>query len=538
MELCKQTLEDFLKEKAISRKFAESLKKNINTNQSTLKSQLENLEIFLEITKAINYLHESENIIHRDIKPQNIFFSFDGNVKLGDFGLATNFCNEKYSSEKENSNDRKNSAESKTTTLTRSSSPPTYSNTDINIKLNGNDNCTFFHTKNIGTLLYSAPEQLNENFYDYKSDIYSLGLVLFELMQPFKTQMEKNLKFEQIKKGKIPLNFLSEEPVIAKLVLAMCEIDTKKRPNCKEIMKVLLKEISSKYFLVLESNASENADFLSAKEIEYQNYFAASSKNLSVSTLSFSENADFNFNNNHKQLSNFLFPNENFVDLDLKKASIQETCDGKLNLLRNTLKFIKKTEDFCVDITNDRKNSRLFSVKDFQEIKTRKYEEEVISLNANANKTSTNSLNLHVEEIQSKRLRLLNSEIEANYNKENMNSNYNTLFGKGYLIESEYKTKKDSKWIGLKTIQLSEKNRVYVKIYENNLLLFQSPKPNKAYKVFDLLESQVKIKPNSKKNLTQITLDIPFYSSVCILLESSKENNEIIKKIKQENFLN
>lgn len=533
MELCKQTLEEFLREKIISKKIAESLNsKNHNllsnniTSLSHNKEILEKLEIFLEITKAINYLHETESIIHRDIKPQNIFFSFDGNVKLGDFGLATNFYNEKYN-EIEDSKHRKNSLESKTTTVTPSSSPPTYSNTELNNKINTNENCTFYHTKNIGTLLYSAPEQLNNNFYDYKSDIYSMGLVLFELMQPFKTQMEKNMKFEQIKKGKIPLNLESEEPVLAELILAMCQQEPKQRPNTKEIMKILLKEISNKYFLVLELNASEDAELLSLKDFEYKNYFTASSKNLSVSSLNFGENRDL-------RESNAIFQTENFVDLNLKKASSYETCDGKLNLLRNTLKFIKKTEDFCVDITNHRKSSRLSAVKDFEEIKSRNFE-KIVSIKANCNKTITKSVNLQVEEIQNKRLRLLNSEIEANYNKENKNTT-NIPYGKGYFFEKEYQTKENQK--DFKNFEPNEKNKVYIKMYENNLLLFHNQNSVKAHKVFDLLESQVKIIPNLKNNTTQLSLEIPFYSSVCILLENSKENNEIIKKIKQENFIN
>jgi serine/threonine protein kinase len=524
MELCKQTLEDFLRQKLAAKKFAENLYSNnlfSNTNAANQKEILEKLEIFLEITKAINYLHDSESIIHRDIKPQNIFFSFDGNVKVGDFGLATTFYNEKYS-------ERKSSLGSKGTVITCSSSPPTYSNNELNNKSNINDNCIFYHTKNIGTLLYSAPEQLNDNFYDFKSDIYSLGLVLFELLHPFKTQMEKNLKFEQIRKGKIPLNLHSEEPILAKLILSMSEQDPKQRPNTKEVMKVLLKEISIKYFLIMESNASENSELLSLKEIEKKNYFTASSKNLSVSSLNFADNLEIS--------SNF-YQNENFVEIELKKASSYETCDYKLNLLRNTLKFIKKTEDFCVVTTKERKNSRIFSVKNLQEIKSRELE-KVTSVETD--RPEAQSLNLNVEEIQNERLRLLNNEIDANFNKENTN-NQNILLGIGYFFEKPYQTKakKNPGKMKFKNIQLSEKNRIYLKMYENSLLLFHSEKSTQANKVFDLLESQVKIKKNDKNNLTEILLETPFYSSVCIFLENSIENNKIVKKISLiENSLN
>jgi len=533
MELCKQTLEDFFEEKSISKKITESQNANNLSQLSNLNEKLEKLEIFLEITKAINYLHESENIIHRDIKPQNIFFSFDGKVKVGDFGLATYFYNEKYC-EKENSINRKSSLESKTTAVTRNSSPPAFSNdTEINKKQqSSNENYLYYHTKNIGTLLYSAPEQLNNNFYDFKSDIYSLGLVLFELLHPFKTQMEKNLKFQQIKKGKISIDVLSEEPMLAKLILAMCEQDPKLRPNSKEIINILQKEILCKYILILGSNVDQDAVWLNLKDFEFKNYFASSSKILSVSSPNLGVNVE-------NKLSDLLLPKEYCNDLDLKKANSSETCcDVNFNLLIKRLKLIKNTEYFCADNTNERKNFELFSTKDFQDIKSLKYKKQIVSPNAKDN-ILTKSLYLHFNEIHNMKLRYRESEIEANYNLENININ-NIPFGKGFLIETEFnqKEKENSNYEYFESIQLLEKNRIYLKMFENNLLIFQTQKTYKADRVFDLIKSQVKIKPNSNNDFTQLSIDIPFFSRIFIFLENSKENNEIITKIQHENYIN
>ena len=43
------------------------------------------------------------------------------------------------------------------------------------------------HTSGVGTQAYSSPEQLKNGYIDYKSDMYSLGIILYELYQPFST---------------------------------------------------------------------------------------------------------------------------------------------------------------------------------------------------------------------------------------------------------------------------------------------------------------------------------------------------------------
>lgn len=47
------------------------------------------------------------------------------------------------------------------------------------------------HTGNIGSHFYMSPEQMNSFQYDHKVDIFSLGVILFELNYPFTTEMER-----------------------------------------------------------------------------------------------------------------------------------------------------------------------------------------------------------------------------------------------------------------------------------------------------------------------------------------------------------
>lgn len=97
----------------------------------------ESLEILDQVLSALIYAHRG-GIIHRDIKPENIMITSDGRAKLGDFGLAR--------------------AVSTGNTLTA----------DANVLM--------------GTVAYLAPEQVQRGIADIKSDVYSLGIVLFELL--------------------------------------------------------------------------------------------------------------------------------------------------------------------------------------------------------------------------------------------------------------------------------------------------------------------------------------------------------------------
>lgn len=202
MELCTSNLGDFLP--ALSQ---------IDLYSS--KKVKERLEIALQICKGIKTIHDS-GIIHRDIKTSNIFLSTSEypQVKIGDFGLATFEDNLKYK-EKEKSN-----------------------------------GCNY-HTKNVGTSIYMSPEQKESNYYSKSSDIYSLGLVLYELLCPYTCQMEKIENFANIKsKGEIIVKqFKRNYPNIAEMICNMVNKDMNLRPSIDEVIEVIEDEIERILFL-------------------------------------------------------------------------------------------------------------------------------------------------------------------------------------------------------------------------------------------------------------------------------------------------
>lgn len=73
--------------------------------------------------------------------------------------------------------------------------------------------CQEEHTRGVGTSLYASPEQLTGKCYDSKSDIFSLGIVLFELYCPFSTDMERILKIQDVKSSlTFPSDMLEKYP--------------------------------------------------------------------------------------------------------------------------------------------------------------------------------------------------------------------------------------------------------------------------------------------------------------------------------------
>ena len=156
--------------------------------------------IFSQVLEAVKYVHD-RGLIHRDLKPSNVLFSLDNTIKVGDFGLVTH------------------AGEISTAQL------PFF-----------DEAAQQQHTKQAGTTLYMAPEQMSSCLYTNKVDIFALGLILFELVYSFATQMEKVSHFSDARQHKFPKNFRSKFPQEAALVLAMLRKDAGSRPSADDII--------------------------------------------------------------------------------------------------------------------------------------------------------------------------------------------------------------------------------------------------------------------------------------------------------------
>ena len=94
------------------------------------------------------------------------------------------------------------------------------------------------HQSKVGTNMYASPEQKNEQAYDSRSDLYSLGIIIFELLYPLKTFMEKVKCIEEIRKNKFPSdisNFINFE--IQEIISNLISDTPDSRPSIDKMLK-------------------------------------------------------------------------------------------------------------------------------------------------------------------------------------------------------------------------------------------------------------------------------------------------------------
>ncbi|KAI4902047.1 hypothetical protein NFI96_033100 [Prochilodus magdalenae] len=172
--------------------------------------------LFREILDGLAYIHE-QGMIHRDLKPVNIFLDSHDHVKIGDFGLATDHPATVASGKLE--------IEDNSSGLVLKSDPT------------GN------MTGMVGTALYVSPEVQGNTkaTYNQKVDLFSLGIILFEMSyRPMTTASERITVLSQLRKESIdfPEDFSNYENGTQKKVICwLLNHDPALRPTAVELLK-------------------------------------------------------------------------------------------------------------------------------------------------------------------------------------------------------------------------------------------------------------------------------------------------------------
>jgi NIMA (never in mitosis gene a)-related kinase len=166
---------------------------------------------FIQICLALEYVH-GRRVIHRDLKAKNIFLTGNLNVKLGDFGIS---------------------------------------------KVLDNSNAAAVTV--VGTPYYLSPEACQSQPYTSKSDVWSLGVILYELCtlkNPFEADNLLGLVFKivQEKHDPIPDRYSAD---LRNLIDMLLEKDPIKRPTARDILKMDLIRRKAEEF-VAENQSNQN----------------------------------------------------------------------------------------------------------------------------------------------------------------------------------------------------------------------------------------------------------------------------------------
>ena len=188
-------------------------------NEDGILSWKWSVNIAIQIASALETAHKN-NIIHRDIKPHNIIITEDGIAKVTDFGIA---------------------------------------------KAVSNSTITAFGTT-IGSVHYFSPEHARGGFTDAKSDIYSLGIVMYEMLTgrvPFDADTPVSVALKQVQEEPVePRKYNPEIPIsVNRIILKAMQKDPALRyQNATEMLKDLSLALKkpNEDFVVLTSRSDDS----------------------------------------------------------------------------------------------------------------------------------------------------------------------------------------------------------------------------------------------------------------------------------------
>jgi len=191
-----------------------TLKQIILQNGSMNNSQV--IDYGIQIAKALECAHKN-NIIHRDIKPHNILVTEDGTVKVTDFGIA------------------------------KAASSVTITNTSTVM----------------GSAHYFSPEQAKASFVDFRTDIYSFGIVLYEMVTgkvPYDAESPVSVALKHIQEPVVPPKDINGNVPenLNKLILKAIEKEPIKRYQTANEMLLDLQRIQKNSEYTITTNNNEN----------------------------------------------------------------------------------------------------------------------------------------------------------------------------------------------------------------------------------------------------------------------------------------
>lgn len=242
------------------------------------------IRIFINVCQAIAYSH-SKKVLHRDLKPENIIVGQYGEVLILDWGLAKLI--------RDNDESDKNQVEEEDFTLPQPNQMHLSGITRVG--------------KVVGTVNYMAPERALGKISTYQTDIYSLGVILYQILtlrypflrgtlEEFRKNMDKELIPDPIEIA--PYRDIPQ--VLAKIAMKCLEVDPKNRYlSVDELIKDVESYIEGRadWFHMASLNPKDKSDWEFQENIYLQDHGAVTRSDeacdwmsLMISKASFTEN--------------------------------------------------------------------------------------------------------------------------------------------------------------------------------------------------------------------------------------------------------
>ena len=383
-------------------------------------TEKEIINYLIQICLALNHIHKKK-IIHRDLKSGNIFLTKGGLVKLGDFGISKGFKNtwEKAKSK-------------------------------------------------VGTPYYLSPEIINNKPYDSKSDIWALGVMLYEMMtfkMPFNANSLPALSLK-ILRGiyQQPSSYYSKD--LINLVKQCLTLEPKKRPSAEMILKMnFIKKRICGY--LDEINFNENLSMTvirkykekkEKKIIGLNNKKIISNRNknnndINNKKLKINFNNNKNFDNDKGKLINFFKKKNNAENNNVDNNKNNEKINLKFKIVDNKDNNNNEPLNFLKDNKINIKNIKIVDLgknnlkDDLEKNKEQKDKIEklqnLISEDDIENLIETNQIKeeqynqmLYLKNISKFAKQDIQEEIEEDYNNIN-NNNLDTIKEENIQIEND-----------------------------------------------------------------------------------------------------
>ena len=221
------------------------LSEKIKSQKNKPFTESDILDYFTQICLALKHIHEKK-IIHRDLKSGNVFLMQSGLIKLGDFGIAKNFQN----------------------TMDKAKTM-------------------------VGTPYYLSPEILENKPYDAKSDIWSLGVLLYEMMtfkMPFNANSLPMLSVK-IMRGNYPPPPAVYTKDLREIVSKCLTVIPSNRPSIQQILRMPIIQNRIRNFLTEIQYNKEFSKTIAKKYKENKKNQVIKTKDNIISGLNNEENA-------------------------------------------------------------------------------------------------------------------------------------------------------------------------------------------------------------------------------------------------------